>query len=327
MEVPGETERVSEASIEVVTSGCPDRDPSRRVRLRYRLAFAEEGQRFRVADERLEDASAEPGHEKPGLYFGYENGRPRLSVAGGGQRELRREEIDPEQSILKQRKDPDHYPELSWLGDVFGRIAIFRDWSFGSRAVPRRPQKADLPNDFLLEDASKLGLVLNRLRRDESWGQVVSGIRSLYPGIDDVDVSIEGGTVQVVLREGRRVIPATRLSDGTLRYLCLLTILCHPDPPPFVAIEEPELGLHPDVLPDLADLLVEASGRTQLLVTTQSDILVDALTETPESIVVCEVVGGSTRLRRLTPEEVGPWIEKYRLGELWTRGEIGGNRW
>jgi predicted ATPase len=70
--------------------------------------------------------------------------------------------------------------------------------------------------------------------------------------------------------------------------LCLLAILCDPEPPPLVCIEEPELGLHPDILPKLADLLVSASERTQLIVTTHSSLLVDAMTDRPESIVVCE---------------------------------------
>ncbi|MEW6754253.1 MAG: AAA family ATPase [Candidatus Latescibacterota bacterium] len=92
-------------------------------------------------------------------------------------------------------------------------------------------------------------------------------------------------------------MPATRLSDGTLRYLALLAVLCHPTPPPLVCIEEPELGLHPDIMPQLAVLLCEAATRTHLVVTTHSDILVDALTDTPEAILVCEkhdVAGGGT---------------------------------
>src|SRR4030042_5600050 len=101
------------------------------------------------------------------------------------------------------------------------------------------------------------------------------------------------------MAEGEYKIPATRLSDGTLRYLCLLSILCHPNPPPLVCIEEPELGLHPDVLPNLALLMLSASERCQLIVTTHSDILVDALTEIPESVIVCEKQGGSTRMQRL----------------------------
>ena len=104
--------------------------------------------------------------------------------------------------------------------------------------------------------------------------------------------------------------------------------LCHPDPPPVICLEEPELGLHPDIIPEVAKLLVEASTRTQLFVTTHSDILVDALSDTPEAVIVCEKSDGATQLQRLdAPEEFKPWLEKYRLGELWTSGHIGGNRW
>ena len=149
----------------------------------------------------------------------------------------------------------------------------------------------------------------------------------LYEGIDDFDVQIEGGTVQVFFHEGPNPIPATRLSDGTLRYLCLLAILCHPSPGTLVCIEEPELGLHPDALPALATLLKEASERTQLIVTTHSDVLVDALTDTPESVVVAGRSQHGTTLERLNADKLKPWLEKYRLGQLWTRGEIGGTRW
>ena len=128
-------------------------------------------------------------------------------------------------------------------------------------------------------------------------------------------------------RESGYAIPATRLSDGTLRYLCLLAILCDPSPPPLVCIEEPELGLHPDILPTIARLLREAAAKTQLVVTTHSDILVDELSETPESVVVCERSDGRTNMKRLESDKLSRWLEKYRLGELWTKGEIGGARW
>jgi predicted ATPase len=170
--------------------------------------------------------------------------------------------------------------------------------------------------------------IRNRLRREpEVKRKLLTALRALYDGIDDYDVQIEGGTVQVFFHEGRFTIPATRLSDGTLRYLCLLAVLCHPNPPPLICIEEPELGLHPDVLPTLADLLKEASTRTQLIVTTHSDVLVDAMSDQPESVLVAEKGEHGTTLTRLDAEKLKPWLEKYRLGQLWTRGEIGGTRW
>ena len=126
---------------------------------------------------------------------------------------------------------------------------------------------------------------------------------------------------------GNRSVPATRLSDGALRYLCLLSILCHPKPPPLVCIDQPEIGLHPDVLPRLVDLMREASERCQLIVTTHSDVIVDALTDTAECVVVCEKQEGSTTLRRLDADELKDWLLCHRLGELWSAGQIGGNRW
>ena len=121
--------------------------------------------------------------------------------------------------------------------------------------------------------------------------------------------------------------PYARKPAGQLRYLCLLAILCQPDPPPLVCLEEPELGLHPDILPGLARLLVDASKRFQLIVTTHSDVLVDALSDQPENVLVCEKREGQTRMRRLSREELAPWLERYRLGELWNSGSLGGNRW
>ena len=120
---------------------------------------------------------------------------------------------------------------------------------------------------------------------------------------------------------------ASRLSDGTLRYLCLLAILCDPDPPSLICIEEPELGLHPDMLPKIADLLVAASERTQLIVTTHSDMLVGAMTEQPESVVVMEKHDGKTQVKRLEAnDELQEYLKSYRLGELWLRGLVGGTR-
>ena len=301
--------------------------PGGSVPLRYSLSFTEVGQRFEIVDERVENETLESGDSQPQYFYKFENGRGVLNVKGE-RRGLQHEDIDPVTSILAQRKDPDQYPELTYLGNVFPKIRIHRDWSFGRYTPPRLPQKADLPNDYLEPDARNLGLVLNRLKLNfPVKRKLLKALASLYEGIDDFDVKIEGGTIQVFLHEGDIIIPATRLSDGTLRYLCLLAILCDPDPPPLVCIEEPELGLHPDVLPTLADLMKEASQRTQLIVTTHSDILVDAMSDQPESVLVVEKVDGNTRIERLSNAKLEPWLEKYRLGQLWTRGEIGGTRW
>lgn len=295
--------------------------------LRYLLSFTEVAQRFELLDERIENAEPDPGHHKPYLYYRFQDGHGVLNVKGT-ERRLQHEEIDPTASILAQRKDPDQYPELTYLGNAFSKIRLYREWTFGRYTLPRLPQKADLPNDLLQPDAGNLGLVLNRLRREPAAkARLLDALRKLYEGIDDFDVQVEGGTVQVFLQEGRFTVPVTRLSDGTLRYLCLLAILCHPSPPPLICIEEPELGLHPDILPTVADLLKEASERCQLIVTTHSETLVNCMHDVPENVIVAEKHEQGTVLQRLNPADLKPWLEKYRLGDLWLRGDIGGTRW
>lgn len=185
--------------------------------------------------------------------------------AGDQLRPLRAADYDSSQSILAQRRDPEQYPEITHLSQSHDAIRLYRDWSFGRHSPTRRPQDAAMPNQWLESDGSNLGLILSRFEREPTVKrQVLVALRKLYEGIENFFVQTEGGAVQVFVQEGEWTIPALRLSDGTLRYLCLLAILCHPRPPPLACIEGPDLK---------------------------------------------------------------PWLEKYRLGTLSTRGDIGGTRW
>ena len=236
--------------------------------------------------------------------------------------------VEPGESMLSAIKDRRRYPEVTHVGESLKNIHLYRNWVFGRQCPIRLPQKNDLRSNVLQEDGGNLGLVLNRLAMDyEVKQRLISRLRDLYDGLRDLHIDVGYGNVQVYLQEDNATVPATRLSDGTLRYLYLLALLCDPSPPALVCLEEPELGLHPDILPGMARLLREASERCQLIVTTHSDVIVDALTETPESIVVCEKHEGQTTLRRLRRDDLEHWLDRYRLGELWSSGDIGGNRW
>jgi predicted ATPase len=318
-------ESSTEASLEIVFA--EGQVAAGKPAVRYRLAFGAEGGSFTVLDERVENETAEPRQTKPYFYFGYENGRPMLNVRRR-RRELQRAEIDPAQSILSQRRDPEEYPELTRLADLLRRILIYRSWQFGPDSSVRGGCRADVRTDVLSESfdnlparlAVLLGIPAIKRRLLELLGE-------LAPGFDDLVVVPEGGSLQLYLTEGNRSIPAQRLSDGTLRYLCLLAILLDPDPAPLMVIEEPELGLHPDILPILRDLMVEASAKTQLIVTTHSTQMVDAMTDHAGSVLVCEKKDGPSTISRLTQEEVDRWREHGSLGSLWMSGHLGGTRW
>jgi predicted ATPase len=299
--------------------------------LRYRLKFAASGQRTEVVDEALENAQKiHPGLADVFFYYRYQGGRPAINVretsGNRTERHLERQSLAADESVLSQRKDPDLYPELTWVGQQFARIQTFREWRFGRFFELRQPQPADLPTDVLLPDARNLGLILNELEHSNASADFNKLMRRFLPRYQRFSTRIQGGTVQFYLHEDglRAPVPATRLSDGTIRFMALLAILLSPSPPPLACIDEPELGLHPDAVALLAPVFVEASSRMQLIVATHSDALVSALTEEAESVLVCEYLG-QTNVRRVDADKLKFWLDKYRLGDVWRMGELGGN--
>ena len=314
------------ARIDLVLGDTPFRWP-----LRYRLEFGSSARRVEVFDEALEETQPRRGHEKDVFfYYRFQEGHPALSIRDDSgehvERRLQRESLRPDQSVLAQRKDPEQYPEVTWVGEQFGSIQTFREWSFGRYAPVRQSQRADLPTDRLLPGSQNLALVLNQI--EGAGGERLNDLlRRFLPRFKGIWPSVGSGRVELFLRESglRAPIPATRLSDGTIRFMAILATLLNPSPPPLVCIEEPELGLHPDAVVLLAGLLVDASSRMQLVVTTHSDALVSALSTHSDSVVTCQWRGGGTALRRVDPEGLLSWLEDYTLGDLWRMGKLGAN--
>ena len=234
----------------------------------------------------------------------------------------------PGRSVISLLRGPADYRGITYLGDRYSEIQLYRDWVFGPSSPLRAPQLADLPTDHLAEDARNLFVTIRKLQSNpETINNFLEALQTIYHGIRGFVVREIGEYIEfLMLEDHERRISARRLSDGTFRFLSILAILCDPTPAPLISIEEPELGLHPDVIPTIARLLIEASSRTQIIVTTHSADLISALWECPEAVVVCERGDSGTTLRRLEPEKMERWLEKYKLGELWLSGEIGGTR-
>ncbi len=318
----------SGASIYPVWSGIPFYPND----IFYQLAFAASGQRLEITEEIVENAvNMNEQNAEVLSYFRYKSGQPIINVnvaSGSKWREqvIERQKLTPDESILSQRKDPISYPELTELGRKFGQIQTFREWTFGRNSEVRRPQPTDLPADVLECDSRNLGMLLNQLEYLGARSEFHGYLSRFLPRFERFSTRVEGGTIQFYLHECdlKHPIPATRLSDGMIRFLAILAQLLSPTPPPLICMEEPELGLHPDAIVLLASLLQEASTRTQLIVTTHSDALVSALTDVADSVMVCEYRGG-TVFKRVESEKLRYWLDKYKLGEIWRIGEIGGN--
>ena len=189
----------------------------------------------------------------------------------------------------------------------------------------------------LKPDAANLAAYLRKLKTtpfwESSYQRIVETIRLAAPFFGDFvirDDEPDGAaptTVELEWTErGRPDTPwkAHVLSDGTLRFICLATLLLQPPQlmPDIILIDEPELGLHPYAINLLAQMLKRAAETKQVIVSTQSVELLNAMS--PEDVVVAGRDNGATTLTRLDPADLTDWLEDYSLGELWKRNVLGG---
>jgi predicted ATPase len=187
-------------------------------------------------------------------------------------------------------------------------------------------------NIVLRSDAENLAAILFKIRTQnlKAYQTIRDVIRSVAPYFDDFDLKpnlLNEDTIRLEWREygsdpDSAPFIARDLSDGTLRFMALTTLLLQPEPPAIIVIDEPELGLHPFAIEKLAGLLQTTSSRAQLIVATQSPQLIAALE--PEDIIVADRKDGETTMQRLNAENLKDWLEEYTLGELWQKNILGG---
>ncbi|MCX6594702.1 MAG: AAA family ATPase [Acidobacteria bacterium] len=237
---------------------------------------------------------------------------------------------DMSRSVLSRPRGM-HIELLFSIADIYRSIQIFRGpQTIGPESIKQSRNSG--PSDVLDDDGTNLGMVLDRISGKAASRQGLLGaIQEVNPSIVDIRLRPAGGSAQELFAdEGlSELLPVSRMSEGTIRWLCLLAILLNDQPPPLICLEEPEIGLHPDALIALARLLREASKRTQIIVTTHSPTLVDAFTDTPECVVVCERTPTGSSMRRLEKDKLQHWLADFNmgLGYLWETGRLGGNRW
>jgi len=240
------------------------------------------------------------------------------------------DDIPVNQSVLAYRIPGDPTP-ITEVGRSFERIRIYREFrTSGPSSGARNGVSPSVMKDFLHDGGDNLAVVLHELDFQGVHDQIQSYLRPFCERFEDVKTRITGPIMGTYMQESglREPLSAMRLSDGTLKFLCLLAVLLKRDVPSLICIEEPEVGLHPDAIKIVAAALIDASERTQLIVTTHSEALIDALSHRPEDVLVCERdFDNGTQFRRLNGEQLSTWLERYTLGTLWRKGEIGGTRW
>jgi len=242
--------------------------------------------------------------------------------------EAKKIESESELAIF-QVKDETVYPLPYKLLRHLEKWTFYSPIRVDPEAPVRSPQLAR--SGFrLFPEGGNLSSVLQAIQGQYPviWDDICEILRNVYDDFRNLSFPPEGGDGKILLRwwehpfEKDHGFSANLLSDGILRLLSLLAILKAPDPQPLICIDEPEIGLHPSWIRLLAELLESAATRTQLIVTTHSPELVSHIK--PNHVVVVEKEEGETTLSRLTEDELAGWLDKFRLGDLWLAGHIGG---
>lgn len=188
-------------------------------------------------------------------------------------------------------------------------------------------RRASLADDVTLrDDAANIASVLFALRADEPtrYDRIVRSVRAVAPFFDDFVLEPQRDTVQLRWRERGLdgVFPGSALSSGTLRFICLAVLLQQANPPATIVLDEPELGLHPCAIHQLADLLHEAAEGRRIIAATQSVTLLGQFGI--EEIAIVDRVDGATTVHRPDAEELTGWLDDYSLGDLWEMNVLGG---
>lgn len=230
-----------------------------------------------------------------------------------------------DESKLKSATDP-HSP------DVRQSITNWRVYHFHDTGEKSKVKQKHLVNDNLRlkTDAANLAAYLRMLHEKhlEHYQRIVDTIRLVTPFFGDF-IHRTGEIEHIELEWTQRGKPDTpfkalHLSDGTLRFICLATLLLQPIYllPDTILIDEPELGLHPYAIAVLSDIFKQISEQRQLIVSTQSVELVNELS--PEDIIVVDQENDVSTFKRFTQEELVGWLEQYSMGELWKSNVLGG---
>lgn len=206
------------------------------------------------------------------------------------------------------------------------RVFHFHDTSPQAGAKQKQPLE---DNAALRADASNVAPFLFRLREahPQHYRRIVDSIRMVAPFFEDFNLTPDRLNADRIQLEWRQVgsdqyFNAHALSDGTLRFVCLSTLLLQPDPPPVVVIDEPELGLHPYAITQLGDMFRALSKHHQLIVSTQSVTLLNQVD--PEDVIVTEQHDGASTFERPDWEALQSWLRDYAIGELWEKNVLGG---
>lgn len=238
--------------------------------------------------------------------------------------------VDPQELALAKIYDTERFSEVNAVRRAIEDIVIYRPFDTSPQGAMRKPVIAT-SEKRLLGDGSNLVQTLNTININHKGGirTIREKLRDINPKFKGIDFNFLGGSIELLLEEEglSKSVHVSHISDGTLRLLCLLAICYNPDRGKLICIDEPELGLHPDMIPMVAQAIRDASEETQFIISTHSPHLLDYFDL--DHIRVCEKnAENASDVLSLSEAQFKGWYEeRFNPGQMWRAGDYGGNRW
>lgn len=231
--------------------------------------------------------------------------------------------------VLRQISDPDRFYPMFTLKRALESICIYHTFDTSTSSPIRQPAGYDTETR-LFSNGQNLALILNRLKNKHThfYEKVEQAVRKINPFFKDINFDIIGSKIFLVLREAHltKSVSIEHISDGTLRYMLLMSILFNPEHGGTVCIDEPDAGLHPDMIATIAESIKTASRSTQMVVATHSPLLLNSYD--PDDILIFEKnAANETIVLKKSPEDMAPWETNFLAGQAWLQGLMGGKRW
>jgi len=231
--------------------------------------------------------------------------------------------------ILRQISDPDRFYPLFTLKRALEELSIYSYFDTSILSSIRQPANYGTETK-LLSDGQNLMTILNHLKNNHplNYEKIEAAIKKINPYFKDINFAFLGAKLYLVLREKylARSVSIEHISDGTLHYLLLLSILFNQERGYLVCIDEPETSLHPDMINTIAQAIKQSSNSTQLIIATHSPLLLNSF-EIDDILIFEKNNDNETKVIVKSPDEFEEWTEDYLAGQAWLQGLIGGKRW
>lgn len=232
-------------------------------------------------------------------------------------------------NTLEATIQKDHSGQACFVAPLLGMFEVYHFHDTGATS-PMKGLKAVNDNRKLRRDGSNIAPFLYFLKQKfpKYYGMIEGLVASVTPSFKSFYLEPNRLQPEMIRLEwlhaegGDQLFNDWQLSDGTLRFICLATLLLQPEPPCTIFIDEPELGLHPQAINKLAALIKNVSEKSQVVVSTQSANLVDHFE--PKDVVVVDYSSGASEYRRLQRKDLEQWMNEYSLGEMWEMNVFGG---